>query len=212
MRLNLLTACAVVAFSVSASGAYAATISSNICSTYVADSVTKTAGCELGSIGQDFLNPTLQVNDDKLFGQTDWNFIARDNAPFGTSESGDIGVGTNLFIDGAPTGSGTWAIAKALFQTYGNLLLVFKGGEGAVIEPDKYVGYLLDGSFFNGDYIHSPFINLNTQGQTGISHVSLYGRIGENNEPPPIPLPAGGLLLLTGLAGLGAASRRRKRK
>lgn len=33
-----------------------------------------------------------------------------------------------------------------------------------------------------------------------------------NQNPPPVPLPAGGVLLLTGLAGLGAAARRRKRK
>ncbi len=31
-----------------------------------------------------------------------------------------------------------------------------------------------------------------------------------NDNPPPVPLPAGGLLLLGGLAGLGALKRRRK--
>jgi len=32
-----------------------------------------------------------------------------------------------------------------------------------------------------------------------------------NDNPPPVPLPAGGLLLLGGLAGLGALKRRRNR-
>ncbi|PTX54079.1 hypothetical protein C8N43_2884 [Litoreibacter ponti] len=36
----------------------------------------------------------------------------------------------------------------------------------------------------------------------GISHVSLWtkGTSGDDNEPEPVPLPAGGLLLLSGLA------------
>ncbi len=214
MRITLLSACAFAAITISSSAIHAAP-----CSAYVANSVTNTAGCELGSISQDFLLDPLQVNVDAIFGYNDWNFIARDNAPegggFGTSESGDTGVNTDLTLVGGTTGAGTWAIAEALFETYGNLLLVFKGGNGQVIEPGEYVSYLLDGSFFSGNYIRSPFINSNNSNQTGISHISLYGQ-GEPDDgddgPSPVPLPAGGVLLLTGLAGLSAAARRRKRK
>jgi len=214
MRLNILSMCTIAVITISTSITQAAT-----CNNYVKDAVTNHAGCELGSVSQDFLNldPFMQVNDDSIGGFSDWDFIARDNAPtgggFGTSESGDTGVNTDLTLVGGTTGSGTWAVAASLFNTYDNLLLVFKGGAGQVIEPDKYVTYLLDGSFFNGDYLYSPFINTNNNNQTGISHVSLYGQGDPNNQgPPPVPLPAGGVLLLTGLIGLGAATRRRKRK
>ncbi len=210
MRLNLLTACAIAAFSISVSGTYAATVTSTACTgtiagstTTIADAVAVTSACEFGTVSQDSV---AQVNADELFSFTDWNFIAKDNDLDGTDE----GLVSALTLTGT-TLSGNWAVDAALFDTYANLMLVFKmGSETSGFTPAEYVGYLIGSKGpFAGTYL-SMFQKNSNPGD--ISHVTLYGRLKDNNEPPPIPLPAGGLLLLTGLAGLGAASRRRKRK
>jgi hypothetical protein len=44
-----------------------------------------------------------------------------------------------------------------------------------------------------------------------IASADFTGPGGNNNQPNPVPLPAGGLLLLTALAGLGAARKRAKK-
>jgi len=57
----------------------------------------------------------------------------------------------------------------------------------------------------SGDYV-TPINSQNGQ-NFGLSHLTFY-----NSEPPVvIPLPAGGLLLITALGGLGIAARRRRK-
>lgn len=71
------------------------------CSATVAGKVTGTSGCELGSVNNDFLNPP-QINEDSLFGFTDWAFLSKDNDVNGVdegSESGNINP-LNLSLTG----------------------------------------------------------------------------------------------------------------
>lgn len=79
---------------------------------------------------------------------------------------------------------------------FDNVLLVFKSGLGGST-PGFAAFSLTPSGFTEGEWS----VNL----QQALSHVSLYG------TPAAIPLPAGGLLLITALGGLGIAARRRRK-
>lgn len=66
--------------------------------------------------------------------------------------------------------------------------------------PD--VGLLVNTSGVAQSYAFSPFEGTGS----GLSHVAEYGTV------PPIPLPPAALLFLTGLAGMGLLTRRRRAK
>ena len=63
----------------------------------------------------------------------------------------------------------------------------------------SFAAFELVGQFFEGYWSVEP-----TKG-AGISHITLYG-----GDMPQVPVPAGGLLLLSALAGAGVVARRRK--
>jgi hypothetical protein len=181
------------------------------CSAYVAGAVTNTDGCQIGTENNDKTNPLpAQVNVDSMFGETTWSFLAKDNTSGGIFNGTDEGNATYLTMSGGTTGAGNWTILNTLFAGYDKFMLVFKGGNGN-IDPDDYVGYLIDptnSGDMNGTYAYSPFIATQQGNQAGISHVSLYGIAG--STPPVVPLPAAGWLLLAGLGGLAAATRRKR--
>jgi len=151
------------------------------CSADVASKVTGTSDCEVLTFGSG--QPT-QSEIDLLFPPNPgWKNIG-----------GLVLTGDNQ--------SGTWSISQALFDSYARLMVVFKGPDQASpVQPKGVVAYLL--SDITGTY-DTPFNNP-MGGQPNpmdISGVSLYAAI---------PLPAGGLLLLTALGGLGIAARRRRK-
>jgi len=157
--------------------------------------------CNIGTDNND--NPLPgQVNDDLMFGKSDWLFLAKDEGPLGD----DLGFGPDRI-------SGTLNISafiNALVSDdidFTDLMLVFKGGSGQRINPDDYVGYLLDRQALEANPSTpitwtSPFTNTSNGNPTDVSHVSLYYRAGG----VPIPTPA----LLPGLIGLGVAAVRKK--
>jgi hypothetical protein len=165
----------------------------------IADNVTPSTGCELGSTNNDSLgsDPALyQVNQDGMFGFDDWLFAGK--APSGSeAEDADIGfsvVGNSI--------SGTWSIAD-LWSTLpiSHLMLVFKGGNH---EPDTYVAYLIEVGATEGDYL-TPFKHHSRDQATDISHISAYVRQGTSTIPEPSALALLGF-------GLTAAARRLRRQ
>ena len=178
---------AAVVSAVTVAPAYAGSFTT--CSIDLAAKVTGTAGCQIGSVNNDFLNP-LQVNVDGLFGG-DWSFIDKDPEDFDITPEGSGG-----------STSGTWDIS-AIFEEGYEYMLVFKGG-GGNITPNKYVGYLLDA--ISGEW-ETPFENANGN-LANVSHISLYKRQSDTPDVS-VPEPVSVLSLLS----VGAVVvTRRKRK
>lgn len=137
------------------------------------------------------------LNGESVFLQSDWGLIARDNGLDGT----DTGNAAAMTVTGSLL-QGTIDIADFVFDTYETVAVVLKSGGGNAT-PDFWVAYEVQKIAGLYDY-KSIFLNNNTGGQKALSHISLYGA----GKMSAVPLPAGGLLLLT---GLGAFVLRRKR-
>lgn len=177
--------------------------------------------CDIGEVNNDFQNP-LQVNEDEIFGLSDWVFLGRnnyntslddegeeveDNSGFDNFDTFAQGYGQTFSITGNSLGGpqSIIEIASGLFDDFESLMLVFKGG-GGNIQPDVYVAHLLEDGTLQYNYT-SPFVNAGEPGSaTAISHISLYGT---QSVVGAVPLPAGGLLLLTAFGGLAFARRRK---
>jgi hypothetical protein len=143
-------------------------------------------GCERGTTNNDKLNP-LQVNQDSLFGFSDWNFFGKDNLSDNNTKFGEYNLNSRV--------QNSWS----------DIMLVLKGGNGN-INTKTYVGYLLaqdNLGGWTGDW-NSPFSNNNNGNIKDVSHISLYYREGATEVPTPALLP--------GLIGMGVASLRKKKK
>ena len=174
--------------------------------TRIADAVTGTSACQLGTENNDFLNP-LQVNDDLMFGYDDWDFrYKKDYETTGGADTSSLELSLLADSGGDARKSGTWTIKSTAFSMYQDIMLVFKDGMGV---PDVYVGYLL--SMTSGD-CDSPFKNSNNANLKEISHISIYTRGTQVGLPPEVPIPAALPLFGTGLAILGFLGWRKKRK
>ena len=193
MRRILLSAGAAIAFSVMASaGAGAATFSE--CATGTLKMVGSAYDCTISdNFDQDFLNADpLTVNmSPGFFDVTDWMFVGKDEKGKMEGQSGTFDF---------------TAAVEALSYSVGKLMLVFKDGRGTTL-----VGFLVTKT---ADMWQSPFTADNFPDAPGIdggpkdvSHISLYAQEG---EPPVVPLPAAGWLLLAGVGGLVAMRRKRK--
>jgi hypothetical protein len=177
----------------------------------VGDPSGTNSGCELGSTDNDNPPPRPgRVNADTMFNFADWLWAGTDNGLNGVDEPGTVNIALALTGD---TKEGDWSISSTVFNVYEMVMLVFKGSNAPDTIPDSYVGYLLksvDGT--SGTYV-TPF---SKDGKLqDISHVSAYVRgVGScpsgNCSPTEVPLPAGILLLISALGGLGFLARFRK--
>lgn len=123
--------------------------------------------------------------------------------PFLTSTAG---AGWTNVSDGAGlaftrvNGTGTWEFDASMWDTYANLAIGFKFGTGN--RPDEWFVFQLQDLVSSGDW---QFFNIGGAGG-GLSHLVLYAN-GERTVPEPGTLALLGL----GLAGMGFATRRRRK-
>lgn len=117
-----------------------------------------------------------------------------DDTTSGLLAPSTLTVITGSLVEGL---SGSFSISAPGFI---DLVLAFKTGTGD-LDPD-WAAFLLA----PGTTIVSWFIS----GQQELSHIVLYGKVDPNSNNPVVPLPAGILLLISALGGLGFLSRFRK--
>lgn len=172
--------------------AYAATFA---CESSISGLVSGTSACERSdSANQDFLN-TMTVNTEEFFDINNWVFGGK--------------IGKNAGYLGTGEGkTGTWDISSVVENTWDNIMLVFKSGQGTTL-----VGYQLEDGVTSGSW-SSPFLKsvfgFNGGAVKDVSHVSVYYTI-KDPEPPVAQVPEPTTLLALGLvAGGMAVSRRRK--
>lgn len=160
------------------------------------------------------------LNGASVFGQTDWEQIAKDNGLNGTDE----GDASALTVTGTLV-SGTLTIADSVFDMFNQVAVVLKSGGGNV-NPEFWVAYLVeqdtDENTIVSTYSYlSIFDNASNSEDKNLSHIALYGANKgdggggcEDDDPtcvPPIPLPAGLPLILAGVGALGILRMHRKR-
>lgn len=114
-------------------------------------------------------------------------------------------LGDNPLVEFTYTGvsalSGIWNIVVAAGYKLVDVAIGFKSGEGQ-LDPDWAVFGLPD-DILSGSWAIAS-------GRQSLSHAVLYGTITRDVTPPPVPVPAAGMLLVGGLGMLGAMRARRK--
>lgn len=183
----------VVSSSILAAGMLAASAPAKAatfaCSSVISDNVSNTSGCQVSNTAnQDFLNQgNLTVNSEKFFGIDNWVFGGK--------------IGENAGYTGTKSGqSGTWNISSVFQNTWEDVMLIFKSGEGT-----NLVGYMVQDGKTSGTW-DSPFekaaFNFNGNGTKDVSHISVYYKTGAGTtQPVPEPGTILGLMAI-GMGGL----------
>ncbi|MDO6541229.1 PEP-CTERM sorting domain-containing protein [Photobacterium sanguinicancri] len=208
--MRLLNKMLVVAALVIPTYSHAASIA---CDAAIENKVTLNMGCEVGSQKNDKLNPTLAVNDDAMFGITNWEFFGKIFEGGSGDNSLDINLSTGNYTFSA-TGDlqmGTWSMTSGIWTAFDDIMLVFKGGN------PNFTGYHIKDGEISGSYMTPQLKDGKPQ---DISHISFYGVKGDGVECqatpcgpiPPVPEPSSIALFMLGMTGVGCAVRRRKNK
>lgn len=155
---------------------------------------------------QDFFDDELiGVAGVGMFGHTDWQELgkAEDDLAGGTKVTGTIGLTVTNNANGAPWAGdteGKWSVNANAFATFGRIFIVVKS-------TDAFATYLFDGkSLPTGGTWNTHAFPGNNNNFHGISHFTVFAG---GTPISTIPLPAGGLLLLTALGGIGLMRRKR---
>ena len=128
-------------------------------------------------------NDTNQINASfSLFGKTGWMLADK-------NDDSAVGSPITFTATGPINGDdgGDWGVVDWAGRTTGDVVITLKPGHG-------FGAFLVDTDYFSGTWLATK----------GLSHASIYYR-----GVTPVPLPAGGILLLSALAGLGFARYRR---
>lgn len=175
---------------------FLATTSANA-ATCVVNHVSFTLDGAAGSqcmAGNDLGRHGIAANDLDFFGLTNW-VVGVSTDP--TAGDGSIGAEAT----GQNTASGTWSIDS--YSGMGPLMIVLKSGHqfGAFLLGD--LASALSGTW-SIERERCNARGCNTIGKD-LSHASVY----YSPVPSAVPVPAAGLMLLAGLAGLAALRRKR---
>jgi PEP-CTERM motif len=156
----------------------------------IADNVTNTSGCQVSdTANQDFLNTNpLTVNSENFFGINNWAFGGKIS-----SDTGYKGTGSGQ--------SGRWDISSVFQNTWDDVMLIFKSGNGT-----KLVGYMVEDGKTSGEWT-SPFeksaFNFSGNGTKDVSHISVYYKTGAATSTQSVPEPGTILgLMAFGMGGL----------
>ncbi|MGA9378267.1 MAG: PEP-CTERM sorting domain-containing protein [Phormidium sp.] len=160
------------------------------CST---SNVSGSVSCGVGEANQDSVNPKdpLTVNEEAFFGLSDWTFDGK----IGTA--GYTGTG-----DGSGK-SGSWDISSVFQDTWNDVMLVFKSGNGTTL-----TGFLLEKGQTAGSW-SSPFLQPGKDPKD-VSHISVYYTSG-GEQPPVSSVPEPATLMGLGLVASGMVMARRRK-
>lgn len=157
--------------------------------------VSTGTSCHVGSVGGAtacagiFSGNNSNQDLDGLFDpRHDWTEILKLDGREGRATQG----GLTLTVSGKAK---TWAL-----DTYAKndpVMFVLKGG-------NSFAAFLMDTTVLSGTWNTLSMLKGNGRPGADLSHWSIYSAGTAPEAPAPVPLPAAALLLLGGLAGLGA--------